>query len=890
MTLEPYGKKRDFTQTREPPAQVVETGQQRFVAQEHHASQLHYDFRLEMGGVLKSWAIPKGPSLDPKVKHMAIQVEDHPVEYLHFEGDIAEGNYGAGQVLVWDTGTYALVDQTDPLDAYETGKLRFVLNGEKLRGQFNLIRMKNREKQWLLLKSRDEWAQAGWELEPMLKPGKPARAKKMRAKKKSEMPRSATARPRAVTTPPKETLYFEKGATQITIPNLERTLMPETIQPMLATLVDHPFSDHEWLFETKWDGVRALCFIESGKTRLVSRNQNEMSFRYPELANVANSILAGRAVLDGEIVALDEHGHPSFQRLQSRVGLESAQDIQRLAREQPVVYYVFDLLYYNGFNLMSAPLIQRKMLLQAILQPTNFLRISEHVVGDGPGFYARVQAENQEGIVAKQLNSHYFEGRSGHWLKLKTVWQQEVVIGGYTQPRRSREWFGALVAGLYRDGKLVSVGHVGGGFERASLERVYKMMQPLKTDESPFAETPPTNEQVQWIQPKLVAEVKFAGWTRDAQMRQPIFLGLRDDKPPEECTFEHALAAQAEVKKAEETTKSKAKRRGISMSLSQFVESSKLEGEIQVNVDGQVVSLTHLDKPYWQKDGIAKGDLLRYYAQIAPTLLPYLEHRPLILKRFPNGIEAPFFFQHDLPNAPDFVRTEPLESREDRSIKYAVIDNAATLLYLTNLGTIEEHPWHSRVEDIEHPDWVVFDLDPEEAEFDVVCQVAQAVRQVLEQWGLRAYAKTSGSRGMHILVPIEPRYRYAQTARFTERVAALVAKENPQTATVVRALSQRKAGRVYIDHLQNAKGKTIAAPYSVRARAGATVSAPLEWKEVKAGLRPQQFTLKTMPNRLREKGDLFKGVLDHSQSLDEALKQIEKRTRVHAPRVAARPS
>lgn len=533
MTLDAYQKKRNFTQTREPPGKVAKTGRQRFVVQEHHASQLHYDFRLEMGGVLKSWAIPKGPSLDPNAKRLAVQVEDHPVDYLLFEGEIAEGNYGAGRVVVWDTGAYTL-EPADPLGAYADGKLSFVLNGDKLRGRFTLIQMKSRPKQWLLLKSRDQWAQEGWELEPILPQAKPGPARRMRSRKTSDV------QPPAAVTPPRK-------------------------------------------------------------------------------------------------------------------------------KTPPV---------------------------------------------------------------------------------------------GKTPTRRA------------------------------------------------------------------------------------------------------------------------------TMSLSQFAHAGALEGDIHVHVDGQEVSLTHLDKLYWPQEGITKGDLLRYYARMAETILPYLQHRPLILKRYPDGIAASFFFQHDLPHAPDFVRTEILESHEERAIEYAVIDNTATLLYLTNLGTIEEHPWHSRVEDRDHPDWVVFDLDPEEAEFDVVCQVAQAVRRVLDEWGLSAYAKTSGSRGLHILVPIEPRYRYDETARFAEHVASRVARENPQTATVVRSLSRRKRGRVYVDHLQNAQGKTIVAPYSVRARVGATVSAPLDWREVKPGLNPGQFTLSTLPARLSAKGDLFKGVLAHSQNLDEALQQIERRARA----VSSRPT
>lgn len=609
----------------------------------------------------------------------------------------------------------------------------------------------------------------------------------------------------------------------------------------------------------------------------LSRAITEMNIHYPELANIAGAVQAKQAILDGEIVALDEKGHPSFQLLQSRIGLLAEADISRLAGEQPAIYYVFDIIYYDGVDLRSTPLHERQALVHAILQENDALRISKAVQEKGEELFARVVAEGMEGIVAKQRDSVYEERRSESWLKLKAVQEQEVVIGGYTKPRGTREYFGALVVGLYRDKELVAVGHVGGGFNRKTLKQVYDLMQPLKTTRSPFAKPPATNEPVQWVKPQLVAQVKFAEWTTERQMRQPIFLGLRDDKDPKDCTFEPQRATAAEVPaaeaKAERTRTTKRTRAAKSPTRRASAEKSTPTRSRKTTAQ-EPLELTHLDKVYFPEVGYSKGDLIEYYRQVAGALVPYLTDRPLILKRYPNGIAAPMFFQHEMKNPPDYVRTVTLESEGGRMIDYAIVDSPEALLYVTNLGTIEEHPWHSRVADINHPDYVVFDLDPEKADFKTVSEVALALRDLLEQLGLKAWAKTSGSRGMHLYVPIEPRYEYEEAARFAERVAALIARKNPTSATMQRALNRREAGRVYVDHLQNAKGKTVAAPYSVRARPAATVSTPLEWKEVEKGVDPAAFTLKTVPARLKKKGDLFRGALEHKQSLDRAIERL----------------
>ncbi len=676
----------------------------------------------------------------------------------------------------------------------------------------------------------------------------------------------------------KETLYLRRGKKRLALPGVLRAPMPKTVEPMLATLVDEPFSDPDWLFENKWDGVRALCYINDGEMRLVSRNEKELGFRYPELADIAKSIDVKQAVLDGELVTLNDKGQPSFQLLQHRIGLTEKEEIERLAKETPAVYYVFDLLYYNGYNLMPAPLMQRKTLLKALMRPSRVLKFSTHTLQHGEKLFVKAQKANLEGIIAKRRESAYVQKRSSQWLKIKTQLRQEVVIAGYTEPRGSREHFGALVVGLYRDAELHYVGHVGGGFNRQSLEQVYQAMQPLKTERSPFVEKPHTNEPVQWLKPQRVGEVKFAEWTSDGRMRQPIFLGLRDDKDPHDAKFETKHEVKQEMEKAEQQTAEKNKRAGEAMSLTQMLKTKELSGNAQLKVGPHVVPLTHLDKLYWPDEGYTKGDLLKYYAQVGKYIVPHLRDRPLILMRFPNGIKQDFFYQHEVKDAPDFVRTEALKAEEGRVIDYAVGDNLATLLYLANLGTIAQNPWHSRVSNIDHPDWIVFDLDPEKADFEVVCEVALALKDVLQRLGLKGYAKTSGASGMHVYVPIKAIYSYEQVADFAQRVAALVTRENEDCATLERSLKKRKAGRVYVDHLQNAKGKTAASVYSVRARAGATVSTPLDWDEVAAKPSPSDFTLENMPRRLAQKGDLFKAVLSKKQALGNALKKLEHYT------------
>jgi len=921
MTLQTYQTKRDFEKTREPKGEVQDTGRQRFVVQEHHASSLHFDFRLEMGGVLVSWAVPKGPSLDPATRHLAMRVEDHPVDYIDFEGEIAPGNYGAGQVAIWDHGTYETLEEGDPLEQVAAGKIAFRLHGQKLKGDFALVQMRSRGgKQWLLIKSKDEYAQPGWELKLVL-PGNGARpagrsarrgttkmpaAKKTGTKragtKKAAPRKSASAKKSAKKSPAKKSRAARSSDAQpgrsapgsalaAPLAGAEAAPMPAEIEPMLATLVDAP-PPEEWFFETKWDGVRAVCYLEGGRARLMSRNRKELGLRYPELDGLPSWVAARSAILDGEIVVLEDGGRSNFQRLQARIGLQDPAEIKRLAAENPVTYVVFDLLYYDGFDLRLCALADRKAQLRQVLTPRPVLAFSEHSVGQGDQAFQAAQAAGQEGIVAKRPDSHYLGGRGGAWLKIKALQRQEVVIGGYTQPRRTRQFLGALVVGLYDGGQLRYAGHVGGGFDRQSLEQVFELLQPLKVSRSPFAEEPPTNEPVQWVQPQRVAEVKFAGWTNDRKMRQPIFLGLRDDKDPRQITLELPQPVEAKMKtaarpaRAGSNGKTKAKSNGATrrtttrtagaVPASSAFAKQAWSGDLELRLGSEQVALTHLDRVYWPAEQITKFELVRYYWRVGATLLPHLKDRPLILKRYPNGVDAPPFFQHDVAveTLPAFVKTYTSESEEGRSIDYVLCQNRATLLYLANLGTIAMNAWNSRVGSIDRPDWMVFDLDPGQVDFGVVCQAALAIKDALDQLGLKSLAKTSGSRGIHVVVPLKSVHPYEQVAELAERIARQVADERADIATVERSKRSRPSDKVYVDFLQNARGKSVASAYSVREHPGATVSAPLDWREVKACRDMAAFNINTMPARLKRRGDLFKGVLNSKQELKGMLEKL----------------
>jgi len=843
MALEDYRAKRDFEKTTEPSGEEAAEAGNRFVVHEHHATRLHFDLRLEMEGVLKSWAVPKGPSMNPADKRLAVMVEDHPLDYITFRGEIAEGNYGAGEVEIWDSGSYEVTE-----GSIDSGKLVFELVGTRLKGQFALVKLKRGRNEWLLIKHRDEYADTNWQLEQVLPGGGRRERKEIESKLEGSKGGSLTAE--------------RPEATEATDP------MPEVISPMLATLIEEPFTDANWLFEIKWDGYRAISFIRQGDFRFVSRRNENMIDKFPQAEAIPGFINADSAILDGEIVVLDASGKPNFQLLQNvaQIFPTGKADESRAT----LAYYVFDLLYLDGQDLRKRALVERKELLHSIIRPNPFMKYSDHVFEKGEAFFEQARATDLEGIIAKRIDSPYVEKRTNYWLKIKNVRRQELVVGGYTQPRGSREGFGSLVVGTYEGESLVFAGQVGGGFDDATLRQVYSTLQPLRTEKCPFKDVPKTNEPAVWVEPKLVCEAKLTEWTDEGILRQPVFLGMRPDREPRDVVRERPKEVEAIVE--EKPKAAPAKQRVIPAE--EFFSQKELTGDPCVDVGGIEVSLSNLHKVYWPDEGYTKGDLIRYYYQIRGTILPYLKDRPLILRRWPDGIKEESFYQHNLQDAPDWVRRVPIQEDGD-TVNYAVIDDAASLLYIANLGTISQNPFFSRTEDLDHPDYIALDLDPEYAPFDVVCDVALAVKQVLDDAGLKGYPKTSGSRGMHVFVPIAPVYNYEQAQAVGEIIANVAAYRVPEIATVERMTKNRGRDQVYVD-LQISRGKSLTCPYSARECPGATVSAPLTWEEVADKPRMQDFTIFTMPDRIDEVGDIYRETLSGKQKLAEPMRRLEK--------------
>ncbi|MGI6296230.1 MAG: DNA ligase D [Armatimonadota bacterium] len=842
MSLDDYQSKRDFDSTSEPKGDEVKPGEgHHFVVNEHHATHLHFDLRLEIGGVLKSWAVPKGPSMNPKEKRLAVMVEDHPLDYLDFRGKIEDGNYGAGEVEIWDSGTYQLIEYD-----LDKGKVLFQLAGVKLKGEFHLVRLKSSNDEWLLIKGHDQYAQSDWKLQQVLPGGG--------RKEREEIVESAG----------------HKGGSAAAGDQLAADKMPDKIAPMLATLIDAPFTDARWLFEVKWDGYRAIAFISPKAFKLQSRNNLDMLDRFPQAEVMPGFIDAETAILDGEMVMLDENGKPNFQALQNVARYYPGGD-QAAHRKFQLVYYVFDLLYLNGRDLRSLPLIERKEMLSSIIRPNDFVKYSDHIEARGEDLFAQASAAGLEGVVGKRMDSPYVGRRSSYWVKIKAILRQEVVIGGYTQPLGSRAYFGSLVVGVYEKGKLRPAGQVGGGFED-TLQDIFAQLKPLVIDDSPFDPIPSTNTPAIWVQPTLVCEVKFAQWTDDGIMRQPVFVGMRSDKDAREVVRESARhtgkLTHQRLSKVAGVTKAP-------MAAEEFFRQGKLSGDAIVAVDSAEVALSNLDKIYWPAEGYTKGDLLNYYYTVRDTILPHLKDRPLILRRFPDGIDEESFYQHNLEGAPEYLRTVPIQEG-DSIVNYAVADTTASLLYLANLGCIATNPFMSRVDSLQTPDYIAIDLDPEEVSFDLVCEVAMAVKSVLDEIGIEGFAKTSGSRGMHIFIPIEGIYDFAHTQSFGEILAGVVAARVPEIATTQRSIKERIGKQVYVDHLQNAAHKTLAGVYCVRECPGATVSTPLRWEEVAGKPDKREFTILTVPQRIEKYGDIFAGVLNKRQRLADALDRLQK--------------
>jgi bifunctional non-homologous end joining protein LigD len=752
---------------------------------------------------------------------MAVHVEDHPIDYGTFQGTIPQGNYGAGTVSLWDYGHYELLGDAPVQQQLERGDLKFRLHGQKLAGEFALVRIKKSPKDWLLIKKKDFAVIAGWDPESDLR---------------SVLPSAADASE---------------------IPGAIKAEMPTSMVPMLATLSKSLPVGPDWVFEPKWDGVRSLCFIRDGRVSLISRTGRNMDQQYTELADLPSFVSAETAIVDGEIVAFDSNGRPSFGQLQSRIGSTQS---KKLAETNPVTLFAFDLLFLNGYDLRPAMLLDRKALLKGILRNSTLVRYSDHFT-NGSELFEAARANQLEGVVAKRGGSRYESKRSTDWLKVKISLEQDLVICGFT--KGEREPFGALVLGCWQDGKLVFAGNVGTGFTQKTLDSVHGVLKPLITKKSSLAVIPKIPEPIIWVEPKIACSVKYMEWTKDGRLRAPVFIGVRDDIDPADCMFPASTDTPAETEAAP------------SDAPPQLLTGKRVEESLTIS--GNTLKFTNLNKVFYPKEGYTKRDILNYYHAVAPLILPHLKDRPLSLKRYPDGIEGEYFFQKNAAlGTPTWMRSHLIDSEHrGEPIKFLFADDEASLLYLANLGCIDQNPWMSRIHSLDRPDFMLIDLDPVSCTFDRIVEAAILVKRLLDSLGLQGFPKTTGGDGLHIYVPLEPVYSYEQVRSFTEILARMAAAERPDLFTTPRTVSQREKGKVYFDYLQIAEGKTIAAPYVLRAYPGAPAATPLRWNEVTASLTPDKFTLATVFDRFARVGDLFSPVLNLHQKLEPALGKFE---------------
>ncbi len=835
-----YRSKRKASSTPEPFGGVREPAARPgglFVVQKHAARRLHYDFRLEHRGVLLSWAVPKGPSADPRDKRMAVHVEDHPIEYSDFEGIIPAGNYGAGAVIVWDRGWWRPLE--DPDEGLAKGKLLFELSGYKLQGVWTLVRIRRDPKDWLLIKHQDAFADPSG-LRPFADESVlSGRSLEDLAAGRDPMPTLA------------------KELERLGAPR--RRVNPREAEPMLAETREQPFSGPDWIFELKYDGFRLRAAREAREALLLYRSGRDAGGLYPEIARALAALPCDTVVLDGEVVVLDREGRPSFQQLQRRALLSRAPDIARAAAEHPATLFAFDLLALDGFDLRPLPLRARKELLARLVPRAGPIRYADHVEERGEEFFREVRARGLEGMVAKRADAPYRPGRSSSWVKVRVDRSDDFVIVGFTEPKGERAGFGALHLAVSTGKGFSYAGSVGSGFSGRDLAEIQERLTPRVRSTPPCSGPVPAGPGNTWVEPELTCEVRYHEWTEEGLLRQPVFLRLREDKRPEEC----AAPRRAEEPAASERPQGRAEAR----------RAPRLE-------------LTNLDKVYWPGEGITKGDLVDYHRAVAPWLLPYLRDRPLTLTRYPDGIEGKSFFQKDAPEwTPGWVRTEKIWSEDtQRDIASFVCDDLDSLLYVVNLGTIPIHVTASRIADFGRPDWLVVDLDPKEAPFAHVVRLARRLHALCEEIGLPSFAKTTGQAGLHVLVPLGGQCTHEQARDLALVLARRLADEMPDIATLARSIAAR-GGRVYLDCLQNGQGKTIVAPFSVRPRPGATVSAPLRWSEVNARLDPRRFTIRSVPARMRRLGeDPLRPVLALKPDLVAALARLQKQLESEAAR------
>ncbi|UKT65704.1 DNA ligase D [Pedobacter mucosus] len=891
MSLQKYVSKRDFTKTAEPKSgKSVDSKKLLFVIQKHDASRLHYDFRLEMDGVLKSWAVPKGPSTDPKTKRLAMMVEDHPFDYKDFEGIIPKGEYGGGTVIVWDEGTYEPIEVIKGKKAQEkhllaqlkSGSLKIKLTGKKLHGEFALVKTHGMgENGWLLIKHKDDYASikditkedksvlSGKTIETMEKSsdkvwkgGKEqeikVEEKKLKSKTKAQQEPSDN-----------ETEINVK----LLLKNAPKANIPIGVKPMLATLVDEPFDDPDWQYEVKWDGYRALAFANKGEINLLSRNNKSFNEKFYPIYDLIKKWKVN-IVVDGEILVLNSKGISDFGSLQN----------WRSEADGELVFYVFDLLWYNGKDLSEIPLFQRQSILKEVLPlDDDRIRLGKVFKASGIDFFAAAGKMGLEGIIAKKINSTYASNRrSKEWLKIKIHKRQEVVIAGFTKNEDTSKSFSSLLLGVYEDGKLQYVGKVGTGFSDKLQKNMMQQFEPLIIDESPFMVLPDVNKpsrfrpnppkaKATWLKPNLVCEVAFTEITDDGVFRHPSFQGMREDKAAKDVVREKETSTENIL----ETNDGDANEHTEAIKPRQGKEPKTLlnpKDETQVRkIKGHELKFTHLSKIYWPEDKVSKREMFNYYYRVSEYILPYLKDRPQSLNRFPGGIHGPSFYQKDVKGkAPDWAKTFPYETGDGEKKEYLVGTDESTLLWMASLGCIEINPWFSRVQSPDHPDYCVIDLDPDKNTFDQVVEAALETKKVLDAIDVPCFCKTSGSTGMHIYIPLNAKYTYDQSQMFAKIIVNLVHDQIPDFTSLERMIAARK-GKMYLDFLQNRPGATIAGPYSLRPKVCATVSMPLHWDEVKPGLKMQDFNIFNAIDRLKVEGDLFKGVLGKGIDLKKAI-------------------
>jgi bifunctional non-homologous end joining protein LigD len=870
MGLELYRKKRNFRTTPEPAGRVrrARSDEPAFVIQKHAASHLHYDFRLELNGVLLSWAVPKGPSLDPHDKRLAMHVEDHPIEYGSFEGVIPPKQYGSGTVLLWDRGTWQ--PQGDAEAAYRAGKLKFELHGEKLRGGWMLVKSHGGkyggDKSWLLIKENDEYARTGADARVVeTEPDSVASGRSLEAiavdpdrvwhsnKSVAENVRTGRVRRKRPALAPGKVDGARKAA------------LPESIDAELATLVDAVPPGADWLHEIKYDGYRMLCRVDDGQCRIVSRNGKEWTQAFRGIADAVARLPLDCAWIDGEIVVMDEHGRTSFQALQNLLSDASS--------AKPL-YYVFDLPYLNGYDLRAATLSARKALLRKLIGEGSTIRFSDHVEGNGAAFFAEACKLGLEGIVSKRTKSTYQATRGRDWQKVKCGLRQEFVIGGYTDPQGARAGFGALLLGVYEGSALRYCGKVGTGFNDATLKSLAAALKQRTTNQSPFV-NPPTGAEgrrAHWVKPDLVGEVSFTEWTRDATLRHPSFQGLREDKRARDIVREqpvHAATGDAPARPDETNAPASTRKRAAKKHVA-----SRDRSGAPDEVAG--IAISNGAKLLYPEAAITKLDLARYYETVGDLLVPHVRDRPLTLVRCPNGWDKPCFYQKHATEGVS-AAIERIDVRDSGGVQpYMIANSVGALVALLQMGVLELHPWGSRAPKLDYPDRLVFDFDPDESlGWDKLTDAITVLRKLLDTLELESFLKTTGGKGLHVVIPLQPTRTWDEAKRFCGAVAEMLVRAFPDRFTSKLA-KVRREGRIFVDYLRNAEGATAVAPYSARAKARAPVAMPIDWSAVKDDVRFDYFNVANVPALLaKRKRDPWDRMSRVRQELtDTMLRQV----------------